>query len=131
MITGDIANFIAKLAPIKEQTFLFKNQYLVDENTQEGSLDKELRKVEVPGLGQMPLFDFIYQTNPAAAQNKLPTTVLFEILSPICISVLAYRPAFPRDFYRPAMSDGALTYRFATYLSEPSMLFINSLLPFL
>jgi hypothetical protein len=41
-----------------------------------GHWEKDPRRVDVPGWGPMPLFDFIYRSNGQATKGKLPTTVL-------------------------------------------------------
>jgi hypothetical protein len=33
--------------------------------------------VTIPGWGELPLFDFVYRTEPAARAGNLPTTVVF------------------------------------------------------
>jgi SGNH hydrolase-like domain, acetyltransferase AlgX len=98
-IFGDIANFIPRFTPIQEMSFQYQNQFLPDQDTPEGHWEKDPRRVDVPGWGPMPLFDFIYRSNSQAAQGKLPTTVLFgNSFSDLFINVGLQ--TYFKEFYR-------------------------------
>lgn len=76
-VIGDLATILATLDPISELSYRYENQYTPDQDTSEGRWEKDPRRVEVPGTGSMPPFDFIYKTSPAALVGKFPPMVLF------------------------------------------------------
>jgi len=76
-LEGDLGPFVAKLVPVRELDFYYDNQFAVDQDTDEGRWDKDASRVELPGWGSVPLFDFIFRSNPAEGRYRLPTTVLF------------------------------------------------------
>jgi SGNH hydrolase-like domain, acetyltransferase AlgX len=75
--SGDLAAFLATFIPALEVSYQYVDPFVADRDTPDGHWEKDARRVEVPGLGPMPPFDFIYRSTPEAAQGKLPTTVLF------------------------------------------------------
>jgi hypothetical protein len=76
-IHGDLGPFIAKLTPVRETDYYFLNQFLVDQDTAEGSWTKDSVTIEVSGGATVPVFEYIFRSARGVGQAKLPVTVMF------------------------------------------------------
>jgi SGNH hydrolase-like domain, acetyltransferase AlgX len=74
---GAEARFLAVLSDVGESVDYAPDFYAVGKNPAAGHWNTDPRRIDVPGLGRLPIFDWEFVSDPTACAHLLPGAVLF------------------------------------------------------